>query len=395
MIARRIGAIALVGLVAAAGYELARRTSAGRVERSPVALLGVKVAPPPPGVPDGPVRNVVLCVGDGLGVTQLAAGRIRAYGPDGRLTLERLPVAGLVTTHAEGALVSKSDAAATALASGHKTANGRIGVDSQGGALASIAERLHARGVAIGLITTARLTDATPAAFGAHVARRKDESAIAEQLVAADFELLLGGGRRFFVPSSLPGSGRRDARDLLAEARARGYRVIEEPAALAGAELPLLGLFAAGDLPPAAPQPALADMARFAVGALAGTGRPFFLMIEDERIDTYGHDNELAGLSRALLDLDAAVAEVVDFAARDGRTLVLVTGDHATGGPVILPGRDAQRLAVAWSGDVHSGEPVPLFAYGPGASRFAGLMDNTEIAPRIAALLDLGGEPVR
>lgn len=385
----RLLAVGVLALAALAGAGWLRGPIGSRVERSGVALLGVRVAPAPPSVADGPVRNVVLCMGDGMGISQLVAGRIRAFGPEGRLALERLPVAGWVATHAERSLVTKSDAAATAFASGHKTVNGHVGTDGAGRALPSLAERLHARGGAVGLVTTARLTDATPAAFGAHVARRRDESEIATQLLDSGFELLLGGGRRFFAPANRPGGARADRRDLLAEARERGYRVIESPGDLAAAELPLLGLFAGGDLPLENPQPPLEELASFSLARLEATGRPFFLLLEDERIDTYGHENDLAGLSRALVEFDAAVERVVDFAAREGDTLVLVTGDHATGGLVIVPGRYRERLEVRWTGDVHSGEPVPLFAYGPGAREFAGLLDNTEVPRRAAALLGI------
>ncbi len=377
-------ALALVAL-AVAGWRL--RPIGGPAESSEVALLGVRVAPAPPPVADGPVRNVVLCLGDGLGISQLVAGRIRAFGPDGRLTLERLPVSGWVATHSEKALVTKSDAAATALASGRKTVNGHVGTDAAGRRLPSLAERLHARGGAVGLVTTARITDATPAAFGAHVARRRDEAAIAQQLLDAGFELLLGGGRRFFVPADRPGGARTDGLDLLAMARERGYQVIALPRELESARLPLLGLFAAADLPLVDPQPPLAELASFSLARLHETGRPFFLLLEDERIDTYGHDNDFAGLSRALVEFDEAVERAVDFAARDGETLVVVTGDHATGGLVILPGRDPERLALRWLGDLHSGEPVPLFAYGPGARAFSGALDNTDIPRRMATLL--------
>jgi alkaline phosphatase len=133
-------------------------------------------------------------------------------------------------------------------------------------------------------------------------------------------------------------------------------------------------------------------MARFALDRLAATGRPFFLLLEDEGIDSAAHDGDLAALSETLLRFDAAVAAAVEFAVRDGRTLVLVTADHATGGLAIVPEPEAGKLAVAWTGDVHTGEPVPLFAYGPGAAQFAGLRDIDEIGRAIAASFGLAAD---
>jgi alkaline phosphatase len=110
-------------------------------------------------------------------------------------------------------------------------------------------------------------------------------------------------------------------------------------------------------------------------------------MLEDEGIDSAGHARDLAAMTSALVGFDAAVGAAVEFAARDGRTLVLVTGDHATGALSIDPASTARQLVVRWGSSAHTGEPVPLFAYGPGAARFAGVQDNTEVAHKIAAAL--------
>lgn len=377
-----------VALAIAFGTGLGGRISGGvRVERLPVAARGVFVATPPPPAAEGPVENVVLLIGDGLGLAQLAAARLHAFGPEGRLRLERLPVTGLVTVHPEGGLVPKSDAAATALATGVKTRNGRIGLDPRGAPLVSYAEALHRAGGAVGLVTTSTLADATPAGFGAHVERRSQEEAIAVQLVDSGFDLLLGGGRAAFVPRSEPGGARADGRDLRAEARAKGYRVAERTVELDGSDLPLLGLFADGKLPIGGADPSLERMARAALDRLGASGRRFFLLLEDEGIDSAGHRRDLAAMTDALVGFDAAVGAAVEFAARDGATLVLALGDHATGALSVDPASSARELVVRWASADHTGEPVPLFAYGPGAAGFAGVQDNTDVAKKVAALL--------
>jgi alkaline phosphatase len=339
---------------------------------------------------------VILLIGDGMGLGQVAAGRIHARGPSGRLNLERLPVLGLVTTHPAGALVAKSDSAATALATGRKTRNGRIGTDPDARPLPTITETLAAAGWATGFVTTTRITDATPASFLAHTERRDQQSEIAAQIAAAKADLLIGGGRRFFVPKSAQGSARKDERNLLDEMRSRGVAVVEEPAALAGASaLPLAAIFQVE--PQAIPrrEPPIGALAAKAIELLSASGRPFFALIEDEEIDSRSHGNDLAGLSAALERFDEAVRVAVEFAAKDGSTLVLVTGDHSTGAPAIDAGSTSARLRVVWEGDGHTGEPVPIYAYGPPAAarRFTGVLDNTDIPRRIAEILGVAFPP--
>jgi alkaline phosphatase len=359
-----------------------------RGERAGVAVRGETVAPAPPALADGPVKNVVLLIGDGMGGSQIAAGRIHTRGPAGRLALERLPVTGLVNTWPEGGLVSKSDAAATALATGVKTRNDQVGMSSNAPRARTILEALRDAGYATGLVTTTRITDATPAAFAAHVAQRRMQIEIAEQIAAARVDLLVGGGRSYFLPRSVRGGARGDGRDLLEEMRRRGVAVVDNPAGLASATgLPLAAIFDAEPQVAIEDEPAAAigAMATKAIALLAASGRPFFVMIEEEGIDTKSHANDIEAMAAALERFDEAVGAAVDFAARDGRTLVLVTGDHSTGGPMIDQRSSARELRLIWESGDHTGEPVPVFAYGPrsAALRFTGVIDNTEIPARI------------
>lgn len=388
LVAAALGA--LTGHLATQRFAAVGPKDAPKVETVGIAVNGVAVAPAPPPLAEAPVRNVILLLGDGLGLGQLAAGRVHTRGPAGRLHFERFPVIGLVATHPDGLLVTKSDSSATALATGRKTANGRIGVDVAGRPLESIVGRLSAAGWATGLVTTARVTDASPASFATHVAERRMQSAIAEQLVASPIDLLIGGGLRFFQPRRSAGSAREDDRDLLAEARARGIRIAERPAELAAASgLPLFALFEVEPQNAPGHDPAIGALAARAIELLSTSGRPFFLFVEDEEIDSAAHQNDVARLGGALERFDEAVARAVAFAAADGSTLVLVTGDHSTGGPAISQRSTSEDLVVAWESDDHTGEPVPIYAYGPpsAAARFGGMLDNTDVPARIAAAL--------
>ena len=347
------------------------------------------------------VKNVILCIGDGMGISQVALAAARAAGPGGKLHLERLPVSGFVRTHAANSLVTDSAAAGTALACGIKTNNGMIGMAPDGQAYRSILELARAKGMATGLVVTSTISHATPASFGSHVRSRKLEPAIVEQLLANRINVLFGGGRKYFLPKSDSNSGRKDDIDLLARAKDAGYKCIRTAEELQSADgSHVLGLFQLDALTTIEPEPSLAKLTRKALRLLkranlnsTDSRYGFFLMIEGSQIDWEGHANKANGSVRQTLLFDQAVEAAVDFAQRDGRTLVIVTADHETGGMTLVGGGNEDKgdaeLAVKWSTKGHSGTPVGIWALGPGAARFAGVQDNTEIPKKIAQLLGI------
>ncbi|MEO8274700.1 MAG: alkaline phosphatase [Thermoanaerobaculia bacterium] len=380
------------------GYELAAESSEKGHESLPVRQPGPSAADSsatsrPAAIADKPLRNVILLVGDGMGLSQIAASRILALGPDARFTFERFPTIGLVATHPADELVTKSDAAATALATGFKTRNGRIGMDSSGRSLPTLIEALRDGGWATGVATTSRITDATPASFLAHVLSRPEENEIALQESAARIDFLAGGGRNFFLPRRSPAGvadGRADGRDLTAEMAARGVDVVADAGGLAAAQrLPVAALFSIEPQKAKPRSPTVDAMAGKALELLSRSGKPFFLLVEEEEIDTSAHAHEGAKLAAALQRFDAAVSIAAEFARRDGATLVLVLADHATGGLTIDSASTARELDLSWASAKHTGEPVPLFAYGPPSAmaRFGGMHDNTEIPRLLAAAL--------
>jgi alkaline phosphatase len=361
---------------------------------------------PLPMLPDRRVKNVIVFIGDGMGVGQLAAARIHFVGPDGRLNIERMPVTGLVATHSVGNLLTDSAAGATALATGVKTHNKMVGVDPEGVRQLTVLEAARDQGMATGLVTSTELTDATPAAFASHVSRRKKESEIAVQLVQSRVNVLLGQGAYFF-PRRDPRSLRDDALDPIALARERGYVVVESENALdTVASEYVLGLFEDvltdrmdPEIRPGADSPDLAELTTKAIELLRRDPDGFFLVVEEEGPDKGGHVNREDYVLHYLRELDEAVAAALQFALQDQQTLVLVTADHETGGMRIVMGGLRARndefrrgyMEMAWSTDGHSGEPVPLFAFGPHAVRFTGFKDNTEIPKILAELLRLDG----
>jgi alkaline phosphatase len=298
--------------------------------------------------------------------------------------------------------VTDSAAAATALATGIKTKNCMIGVNPDVQGYQTILEAAKTKGMATGLVATSTITHATPACFASHVKLRSTEADIAVQLIANRVNVLLGGGRKFFLPKSDPNSARKDDKDLIAEARQAGYAYVMNDQELCSVRPPyVLGLFQYDSLTTASPEPSLASMTRKAIDVLrnvksgsSGRRRGFFLMVEGSQIDWACHDNKPKHAIRQVLLFDQAVEAAVDFALRDGHTLVIVTADHETGGMMLLEGsRTSPDPAVHWSTKGHTASPVLIGALGPGARLFAGVQDNTDIPTKIARLLNVAPFP--
>jgi alkaline phosphatase len=342
----------------------------------------------------GQRRNVILLIGDGMGFEHVKAASLFAYGEDGKLAMQRLPVKGRMTTHpAEGPQeVTDSAAAATAMATGVKASNGVLSVrlPGDGQSLPTVLEQLAARGMRTGLVTTTYMTHATPAGFAAHVKSRKMVEDIAAQYLRRTRpDVLLGGGGKGLTPEA---------------ARAAGYTVVVgrrglcrlNPSGVAR----LCGLFGEGHMPyeyDCAMRidsgydrlPHLSEMTRVALAVLERGESGFFLMVEGGRIDHAAHSNDLPNAVVETLEFDNAVKEVLRWAHGRKDTLVIVTADHECGGLKVIKARG--RLSwpeVTWASKEHTGVPVPVYAWGLVAERFAGELDNTDIPKRIHRAVD-------
>lgn len=330
-------------------------------------------------------RNIIYCIGDGMGVAQVSAYQLR----NRTTNFERFPVAGFSLTASATNLVTESAAGGTALSTGRRARNGVVSVDSADRPMETLLERARACGKSVGVVVTSSLTHATPAAFLAHAASRKEEFEIAEQIAASRTDVLIGGGRRFFLPKGA-GGDRTDGRNLLAGMAAAGYTVADALPDSAYAAGPVIVLSASEGLPAAAKRDiTLARMVRTALGILGTNPNGFVLMIEGSQIDWAAHDNDLTALLAEMRDFDGAIGEALDYAGADGSTLVVVTADHETGG-LTLDGTkpDGSDLRALWAHGDHSASMVPLFASGPGERRFGGIRRNDEIARALFDLLD-------
>jgi alkaline phosphatase len=341
--------------------------------------------------PDAKVRNVILCIGDGMGPNHVALARHHGVGHDKKLYMELLPVRGEVMTHSANKKVTDSAAAATAMACGVKTNNGMIGVTPDETPHSSILELLQRKGFRTGLVATSQISHATPAGFASHVDSRNKQKEIAVQLLANRVDVLLGGGRKFWSD------------ELLAQAVDAGYQVIEtrdEMAALKPG--PVVGLFGDDGLTTFFPEPMLSEMSEIAIKLLNSPDKgwfspkpKFFLMIEGSQIDWASHANDTDRVVRQTLLFDMAVREAIEFAQMDKKTLVIVTADHETGGLALEPNEaDENAIEARWTTGDHTAANVPIYAFGPGSEKFSGTLDNTDIPKRIAELTGIKEFPV-
>ena len=382
--------------------------------------------------------SVILFIGDGMGPNQIVLGR--AAGGGDPLAIERMPYSGLVTTVSAGGDVTDSAAASTALAGGYKTENGVLGMTAAHKPRQTILERSLKLGKGAGVITDDSLTGAISAGFMVHVPDRGLSAEIAEEEAKSGAQVMMGYGREAFVPTTE--AGKTPGRDLVGELRKKGYEVVFTRDELMAAKAPrLVGLFDEDKAP------TLQEMVKEALTRLNRSNRGFFLVVEQARPDW--KEGDPSGVASAVLALDKAVATALDFARIRGRTLVVVTSDHETGNlqitsparlsalraakgsaPQIAEHLNADRSNIAQvmaayagvsdltdaeanqvktakaAGDAiaavmsrragvrwtlgHTATPVKVFAFGPGAARFTGNLDNADIPQRIADTLGLG-----
>lgn len=396
-------------------------------------------------------KNVILLIGDGMGDSEITAARNYAEGAGGFFKgIDALPLTGQYTHYALDKKTHKPDyvtdsaASATAWSTGVKSYNGAIGVDVNGKDHPTIMEIAKAAGKATGNVSTAELQDATPAAQMSHVTSRKcygpakttelcasnaleqgGKGSITEQLLNTRVDVLLGGGAKTF--SETAKAGEWQGKTLEEQAKLRGYQWVSDLNGMnaiseANQDTPVLGLFADGNMPvrwkgpkasyhgnltneaircevnaerPAS-TPTLAQMTDKAIELLSKNQNGFFLQVEGASIDKQDHAANPCGQIGETVDLDEAVQKALEFARKDGNTLVVVTADHAHSSQIIAndskaPGltqtlktKEGGLMTISYGNSEedsqgHTGTQLRIAAYGPHAANVVGLTDQTDL----------------
>lgn len=321
-------------------------------------------------------KNIILVIGDGMGLSQISAAIYQTKLP---MAFERFPVVGFQKTYSSNNLVTDSAAAGTAISSGVKTKNNTLGLDKNGTPSKSILEIASENGLATGMVVTASIQHATPGSFVAHQPARNLYDDISIDLLNSGIDFFIGGGKQHFERRE------KDDRNLTDELRQKGYKVFDyfdtelknvKPDTLApfafftADKEPLSALLGRDYLPTAT------NMAMEYLSHRSPKG--FFLMVEGSQIDWACHANKTESLYAEMADFDKTLKQILRFASRDDQTLVIVTADHETGGMGLNEGTPRQ-LAPKFTTNGHTGAMVPVFAFGPQSELFRGIYENTEI----------------
>lgn len=404
----------------------------------------------PEAAPSRP-KNIVIMVGDGMGPAYTSAYRYYQDNPSTQeveqTVFDRLAIGNASTYPAAvSGVVTDSAAAATALATGVKSYNGAVSVDTDKQPIATIMELAKKRHMSTGVAVTSQINHATPAAFLSHNESRRNYEALAKSYLNTDADVMLGGGQKYFPAA------------LIKEFEAKGYHYLADFSQLSQVTQPkVIGLFAEVQLPWAIDEPdanRLSEMTSKALELLSTNQQGFVLLVEGSLIDWAGHNKDIASAMAEMHEFAKAIEVVEQYIRHHNDTLLVVTADHNTGGLSIgangdyrwdsqvlrnisanpatiaaeaiaaddwrtvvesrlglsLNEPETRQLANArmqghkvldnaikrlidtrsntgWTTDGHTGMDVQVFATGPAATIFAGHQDNTDIANKIISLL--------
>lgn len=329
-----------------------------------------------------PVKNVILLIGDGMGLAQIHAGSIANHG---QLNMGKIHNIGFSQTAAADAGNTDSAAGGSAMAIGEKTNNRYIGVGPDQKKRTNLVDTLANYGIKSGIISVGDITDATPAVFYAHQTDRSMSSEIAADLLESKVEILVGSNQKSFLKN-------KDA-ELMNKLGSKGFKLSTSTADFLkeskGRQLVLL--------PDSATRPVkdgrgqlLKESLLHSLNMLSANKPGFFVMAEGAQIDYGGHSNDLPYVVTELHDFDKTVEAALRFADQNGETLVVITADHETGGLTLLDASaEKGMISGAFSTNDHTNIMVPVFAYGPGSGEFRGTYPNNELFHKIIKVMDL------
>jgi len=318
-----------------------------------------------------PVKNVILLIGDGNGLSQISSS---VLANKGQLTLTQLKNIGLIKTTSADNFTTDSAAGASAFATGKKTNNRFIGVDSSGKSILNMTEILSEKGFSTGLITTDEIVGATPSAFYAHQKDRGMEREIAGDLTKSKLNFFAAGGK-----SKVSGLN--------------NFKIVENPKEIAENKADHLAYYFSDNAVPQVVKGRgnlLAQTVESGLEFLKSKKKSFFIMIEGAQIDSGGHANNVGTIVTEGIDFDRAITKAIQFADQNPGTLVVITADHETGGFSIPHGDMATSTVEGdFTTDDHSATLIPVFSYGSGSENFIGVYENNEIFHKILKSLKI------
>ncbi len=325
-------------------------------------------------------KNIIIMIGDGMGINQV----FHSVLSDNTSVFKNFKTIGLSITKSANDLITDSAAGATAISTGYRTYNGAIGVDTNMIPVKNLMEYAQGKGLSTGIVATSSITHATPASFVAHAESRKLEFDIAEDIIKSKIDLAIGGGRKYFMQNP---SG-----NLTSQLKQNDFELVENFTSLKSfsGNKKLIALLAEDGLIDADKRIfSLKDLTSKAIEILSKNENGFILLIEGSQIDWAAHGNEKEKFIAEMKDFEGAISEALNFAQKDKNTLLLVTGDHETGGLSIIDGeKDGSKIEINFASTSHTGNAVGIFSYGPGEESFRGFFENYEIGRTLIKFLE-------
>ncbi|MDD4820148.1 MAG: alkaline phosphatase [Flavobacteriales bacterium] len=327
------------------------------------------------------IKNVILMIGDGMGMAQAVAGY---YANGNDLAILKLKNMGYVRTYSASAFTTDSAASGTTYACGVKTTNGFIGTTPDSIPAPNLPEKISDKGFATGIVTTDNISGATPYVFYAHSASRKATKEILEQMAGSKLDFFAGGCVTLwnkYAPEEINKLAKADWTII------NNYKEIDK-----NISAKRLGIIAydkdinpimsgRGDFLPSTTKDAIKYLSQ-------KSKKGFFMMVEGAQIDWGSHNNDTKYVVTEVIDFDKAVSEALRFADENGETLVIITADHETGGMTMPDGSYAKKMIKgAFTTSGHSGIMVPVYAYGPYSQMFRGVQENIDVHAKIIEIL--------
>ena len=327
-------------------------------------------------------KNIIFMVGDGMGVAQVYSSIVAMKG---KSNFERFPYIGFSKTYSYSDFTTDSGAGGTALFTGSKVNNKAIALSPDGKPLTTLLEKAQQKGMSTGFVVSTIVNCATPSATYAHVSNRDQFDSITLQLSQSDLDFFSGGGLMYFEQKN-----RKDGLSPIDTLTKRGFEIVYTLDDLQKANADKIGALLTPERPAGYPERGeiLSVATLKAIEHLSKKGDGFVLMIEGSQIDYGGHDTSITKVVNEVVDFDKVIGLVLDFAMQDGETLVIVTADHETGGLTLPFGsiKDG-KVEAKFTTTHHTGVMVPVFAYGPGAENFVGIMENTDLYHKICQIM--------
>ncbi|EGD34059.1 MULTISPECIES: alkaline phosphatase [unclassified Capnocytophaga] len=300
-------------------------------------------------------KNIIYMVSDGMSVGTLVMADLyskRILGHSSAwfsLYEQKLAVKASMDMQSASSVVTDSSAASSSWGSGHRIINGMINIGVNGEEYTPILQKFKKAGKKVGCVTTVPITHATPAGFCTNSKQRKAQPKIAENYLDLRFDVMLGGGDKYFNREK-----RSDKRDMYAEFVAKGYTVVKNTSQMntAPKDIPLLGVFDNDGLPYTVDEnsttknatiPSLAQMTQKAIEMMSDHKKGFVLQVEGGKVDWAAHGNDIGALLFDQLAFDDAIRVAIDFAKKDGNTLVVITSDHGNANPGLIYGKECNK----------------------------------------------------